>query len=200
MVEHPELVAERFVRLAERVGRENVMGGTDCGFAQGAYLRRVHPSIQWAKLQALAEGARLATQERWSRSRRRCEAMTRDDVLLVGSLPFADAEQAFRAAGPALRGHVAFLPDGETAERINWVGMLPVLVFSKHPDIQETLARRSRRSSSPTMMRSARRSRISKASGTSGSSPARRCAFDDLQYGRFASSRTRCFGGCATRA
>ncbi len=65
VVEHPELVSERLVRLAKLVGRENVMGGTDCGFAQGAYLRRVHPSIQWAKLRALAEGAQLATRELW---------------------------------------------------------------------------------------------------------------------------------------
>ena len=61
VVEHPELVADRLVRLAKLVGRENVIGGTDCGFAQGAFVRRVHPSIQWAKLEALAEGARLAS-------------------------------------------------------------------------------------------------------------------------------------------
>jgi 5-methyltetrahydropteroyltriglutamate--homocysteine methyltransferase len=63
VVEHPELVAERLVRLAGLVGRENVMAGTDCGFAQGAFVQRVHPSIQWAKLAALAEGARLASRE-----------------------------------------------------------------------------------------------------------------------------------------
>jgi 5-methyltetrahydropteroyltriglutamate--homocysteine methyltransferase len=63
VVEHPELVAERLTRLAKLVGRESVMGGTDCGFAQGAFLQRVHPSIQWAKLEALAEGARLATKQ-----------------------------------------------------------------------------------------------------------------------------------------
>ena len=63
VVEHPELVAERLVRLAKLVGPENVMGGTDCGFAQGAFIQRVHPSIQWAKLEALAEGARLATRQ-----------------------------------------------------------------------------------------------------------------------------------------
>ena len=63
VVEHPELVADRLVRLASLVGRERVMGGTDCGFAQGAFLRRVHPTIQWAKLEALAEGARLATKQ-----------------------------------------------------------------------------------------------------------------------------------------
>jgi 5-methyltetrahydropteroyltriglutamate--homocysteine methyltransferase len=63
IVEHPELVAQRLTRLARVVGRERVMGGTDCGFAQGAFIRRVHPSIQWAKLRALAEGAALATRE-----------------------------------------------------------------------------------------------------------------------------------------
>jgi 5-methyltetrahydropteroyltriglutamate--homocysteine methyltransferase len=63
VVEHPELVAQRLVRLANLVGRDRVMGGTDCGFAQSAFARRVHPSIQWAKLGALAEGARLASRE-----------------------------------------------------------------------------------------------------------------------------------------
>jgi len=65
VVEHPELVAERIVRLAKIVGRENVIAGTDCGFAQGPFHRRVHPSIMWAKLEALAEGARLASKELW---------------------------------------------------------------------------------------------------------------------------------------
>ncbi len=68
VVEHPELVAERIVRLANIVGRENVIGGTDCGFAQGPFYRRVHPSIQWAKLEALAEGARIASRELWGRA------------------------------------------------------------------------------------------------------------------------------------
>ncbi len=63
VVEHPELVAERLVRLARIVGPDAVMGGTDCGFAQGAFIRRVHPTIQWAKLEALAEGARIASQK-----------------------------------------------------------------------------------------------------------------------------------------
>ncbi len=65
VVEHPELVAERIVRLAKIVGRENIVAGTDCGFAQGPFHRRVHPSIMWAKLEALAEGARLASKELW---------------------------------------------------------------------------------------------------------------------------------------
>jgi 5-methyltetrahydropteroyltriglutamate--homocysteine methyltransferase len=65
VVEHPELVAQRLTRLAKLVGRENVIAGTDCGFAQGAFIHRVHPEIQWAKLAALAEGARLASRELW---------------------------------------------------------------------------------------------------------------------------------------
>jgi 5-methyltetrahydropteroyltriglutamate--homocysteine methyltransferase len=65
VVEHPDLVAQRLTRLAELVGRENVLAGTDCGFAQGAFIRRVHPEIQWAKLAALAEGARIATRQLW---------------------------------------------------------------------------------------------------------------------------------------
>jgi 5-methyltetrahydropteroyltriglutamate--homocysteine methyltransferase len=66
VVEHPELVAERVVRYARLLGRENVLAGTDCGFAQGPFHRRVHPSIMWAKLETLAEGARLASRELWS--------------------------------------------------------------------------------------------------------------------------------------
>jgi 5-methyltetrahydropteroyltriglutamate--homocysteine methyltransferase len=66
VVEHPELVAQRITRYARLLGRENVLAGTDCGFAQGPFYRRVHPSIMWAKLEALAEGARLASKELWS--------------------------------------------------------------------------------------------------------------------------------------
>jgi len=66
IVEHPELVAERIVRLARLVGRENVIASTDCGFAQVTYFARVHPQIMWAKLEALVEGARLAS---WSSGR-----------------------------------------------------------------------------------------------------------------------------------
>jgi len=68
IVEHPELVAERIVRLARLVGRENVIASTDCGFAQGPFHRRVHPSIMWAKLAALVQGAQIATKELWKKS------------------------------------------------------------------------------------------------------------------------------------
>jgi 5-methyltetrahydropteroyltriglutamate--homocysteine methyltransferase len=66
VVEHPELVAERIVRLAKLVGRENIIAGTDCGFAQGPFYRRVHPSVMWAKLDALAQGAKLASKQLWA--------------------------------------------------------------------------------------------------------------------------------------
>ena len=67
IVEHPELVAQRIVRFANLVGRDNVIAGTDCGFAQGPLVRRVHPTIQWAKLSAMAEGARIASKKLWPR-------------------------------------------------------------------------------------------------------------------------------------
>jgi 5-methyltetrahydropteroyltriglutamate--homocysteine methyltransferase len=62
-VEHPRLVADRIVRFAELVGPENVIASTDCGFAQSRHTPRVHPSIMWAKLEALVEGARIASRE-----------------------------------------------------------------------------------------------------------------------------------------
>jgi 5-methyltetrahydropteroyltriglutamate--homocysteine methyltransferase len=68
VVEHPELVAERILKFAWLVGRENVIASTDCGFAQEQFNRRVHPTIMWAKLEALAEGARIASKELWGRS------------------------------------------------------------------------------------------------------------------------------------
>ena len=66
-VEHPRLVADRIIRFAKLVGRENVIAGSDCGFAQVDTIRRTHPSVMWAKFDALAEGARLASSELWGR-------------------------------------------------------------------------------------------------------------------------------------
>ncbi|HEX7439447.1 MAG TPA: epoxyalkane--coenzyme M transferase, partial [Caldimonas sp.] len=63
-IEHPELVAQRLVRYAKLVGRENVMGGTDCGIGS----RVSHPKIAWAKLKAISDGAKLATKELWGRN------------------------------------------------------------------------------------------------------------------------------------
>ncbi len=65
-VEHPRLVADRIIRFANLVGKENVIAGTDCGFAQNQGIQRVHPSVMWAKFESLVQGARLASQELWS--------------------------------------------------------------------------------------------------------------------------------------
>lgn len=66
IVEHPELIAERIVRFARLVGRENVIAGADCGFSsQATYQPEIHPTVIWAKFRAMAEGARLATEQLW---------------------------------------------------------------------------------------------------------------------------------------
>ena len=65
LVEHPEVVAERIVRFASVVGRERVIAGADCGFASFAGNMEIHPTIAWAKLEALVAGARLATTQLW---------------------------------------------------------------------------------------------------------------------------------------
>jgi 5-methyltetrahydropteroyltriglutamate--homocysteine methyltransferase len=65
VVEHPETVAERIMTFARLVGRERVIAGADCGFAQGAMYQRQHPSVMWAKFAALVEGARLASERLW---------------------------------------------------------------------------------------------------------------------------------------
>jgi 5-methyltetrahydropteroyltriglutamate--homocysteine methyltransferase len=65
-IEHPELVAQRIIRYAELVGRENVIAGSDCGFATFARSNSVvEPEIVWPKLRAMSEGARLASAALW---------------------------------------------------------------------------------------------------------------------------------------
>jgi 5-methyltetrahydropteroyltriglutamate--homocysteine methyltransferase len=67
LVEHPELIADRLMRFASIVGRENVIAGGDCGFGtQAMATPEVHPSIVWAKFEALVEGARIASERLWS--------------------------------------------------------------------------------------------------------------------------------------
>jgi len=66
IVEHPDTIADRIVRFAEVVGRENVVASADCGFSsQATYVPEIHPKIVWAKLESLAEGARRATERLW---------------------------------------------------------------------------------------------------------------------------------------
>ena len=60
LIEHPQLVCERICRYADRLGKENVVASTDCGLGL-----RCHPQIAWAKLRALSEGAKLASEKLW---------------------------------------------------------------------------------------------------------------------------------------
>jgi 5-methyltetrahydropteroyltriglutamate--homocysteine methyltransferase len=71
VVEHPELIALRLKNCARLVGRENVIARTDCGFSQSWSSPRVHVEIQWAKLEALVEGARLASRHLWNKASER---------------------------------------------------------------------------------------------------------------------------------
>jgi len=68
-VEHPRVVADRIVRFARLVGRENVIAGTDCGFAQAEMIQRVPASVMWAKFETLVAGARLASAELWPKGK-----------------------------------------------------------------------------------------------------------------------------------
>jgi 5-methyltetrahydropteroyltriglutamate--homocysteine methyltransferase len=66
IVEHPELVAERLVKYAGIVGRENVIAGSDCGFSSQATAEpEIHSTVVWAKFKAMAEGAHLASRQLW---------------------------------------------------------------------------------------------------------------------------------------
>ena len=64
-IEHPELVAQRIGRYANLVGRENVIAGSDCGFGTWVGQAAVDPEVVWAKMAAMAEGARIASREFW---------------------------------------------------------------------------------------------------------------------------------------
>jgi 5-methyltetrahydropteroyltriglutamate--homocysteine methyltransferase len=67
IVEHPEMIAERILRFAKLVGRENVMAGADCGFSsQALYKTEVHPTVVWEKFKALRQGADIATKKLWN--------------------------------------------------------------------------------------------------------------------------------------
>jgi 5-methyltetrahydropteroyltriglutamate--homocysteine methyltransferase len=68
IVEHPELIAMRICNFASLVGRENVVASTDCGFSQGWNSPRVHSQVQWAKLESLVGGARLASRKLWGKA------------------------------------------------------------------------------------------------------------------------------------
>jgi 5-methyltetrahydropteroyltriglutamate--homocysteine methyltransferase len=69
IVEHPELIAERIIRFARLVGRENVIAGADCGFSsQALYTTEVHPTVIWEKFKAMREGANIASRQLWAKA------------------------------------------------------------------------------------------------------------------------------------
>lgn len=116
--------------------------------------------------------------------------MANSDVLLVGSLPYDTAEAAFRAAGSELNGHIGWLPDGEPGPRQMWVGMLLALVFSQHPDIEETKAPQQGEltppdpNAPPVELEGDWLLRVK---------PGRAIRFDDLKYGTFAAESYQVF-------
>ena len=102
IVEHPELVSQRIVRLANLVGRENVIASTDCGFAQVTYFARVHPQIMWAKLEALVQGAARASKLLWPRAAKRAAAKSK-----AAKRPAGRTSQTPRRAVASARRHLA---------------------------------------------------------------------------------------------
>jgi hypothetical protein len=105
------------------------------------------------------------------------------DVLLVGSMPFEKPEQSFREVAERVGGHLSSLPDGEVGPRKNWVGMLPELVYSQHPDLEEL-----RSPATGTMEQPADPDWDEGQEGfwTFRVKPGAEIRFDDLLYGTFA--------------
>ena len=103
-VEHPELIAERIVRLARLVGRSNVLAGSDCGFGTGAGRGWVAPSVVWAKFRALAEGVMY--------SRKVLDDRTHTTVMIGNCLALASRDQTdYPVLG---RRPEAVAPEGES--------------------------------------------------------------------------------------
>ena len=87
IIEHPELIAERLVRYANLVGRENVIAGTDCGFGTFAGMNTIDPGVTWAKFRAMAEGAELASKQLWRSARRVARPAARKAVASKAARP-----------------------------------------------------------------------------------------------------------------
>ena len=120
--------------------------------------------------------------------------MAQSDVLLVGSLPYESAEEAFRVAGTELRGHVGWLPDGEFGARQMWVGMMLELVFQHHPDIEETKAPPDRAiQEAPEETQGDGPGEELEGMWLFRVKPGRKIHFDDLKYGTFAAESYQVF-------
>ena len=97
IVEHPELIAERIMRFAKLVGRENVIAGADCGFSsQALYTTEVHPTVVWEKFKAMREGAEIATRRLWAKSAGGSRKKTRRPVTKAKKKPIKASAGARR--------------------------------------------------------------------------------------------------------
>jgi hypothetical protein len=122
------------------------------------------------------------------------DSVTHSDVLLVGSLPYETAEEALRAAGSALNGHIGWLPDGEPGPRQMWVGMMLELVFSHHPDIEETKAPPAHQiTETPEEHEGSGPGEELEGMWLFRVKPGRKIQFDDLKYGSFAAESYEVF-------
>ena len=108
------------------------------------------------------------------------------DVLLVGSLPFETAEEALRASAVELGSFASCLPDGEVGPRTSWVGMLALLVFTGHPDLEETLAPPEHELEQPEADTNAPPPEDLPGFWNFRVRPGRAVSFADLRYGAFA--------------
>jgi hypothetical protein len=118
--------------------------------------------------------------------------LTDAKVLLVGSLPFPDAEQSFRAVSRSLSGRIGWIPDGEFGERITWTPMLPEFVYSKHPDLEEVVAPPNHTVEPPPISDMPMPTDMD-GFWTFRIKPGRSLKFDDLLYGRVAVDSYRVF-------
>jgi 5-methyltetrahydropteroyltriglutamate--homocysteine methyltransferase len=100
LVEHPATVAERICKYARVVGRENVIAGSDCGFATFAGSKEIHPSIVWAKLRALADGAALATKGLWAKGTKGTARRARRPARQVRTAKAAKKRAVRKKAAP----------------------------------------------------------------------------------------------------
>jgi hypothetical protein len=84
-IKHPELIAQRIARYANLVGRENVIAGSDCGYGTWVGQAAVDPDVVWAKMAAMAEGARMSTKQFWKGWKQNLlSPVIADEVRMVG--------------------------------------------------------------------------------------------------------------------
>ena len=133
--------------------------------------------------------------------RRRFQMKTADArVVLVGSLPFGSAEETFRAVGRSLNGYIGWIPDGEFGERKLWTPMLPEFVYSKQPDLEETLAPPGRTVVAPPAVDGPPPTDMDGLLELPDQARPTRCVSTTCSTDASRSTPTRCSAACARRA